>query len=151
MKKFIFPFARVLDWRRSQERVEKATLERLYAALNEIQTRIVKTRQEKAAFERDLLGSGSLSGADLTALARYKSFVAAQCAAWEQDASAQQKRIGQQIGELTRRRRDVQLLERLEDRKRRAWNTEADRELQQQADEAHLARQHGTHARTPPR
>ncbi|MBV8842945.1 MAG: hypothetical protein JO307_09050, partial [Bryobacterales bacterium] len=61
MRKFSFPLARILDWRRTQAGIEEMKLSRLQAELRDLEARIAHARQEQADSERDLLQSGCMT------------------------------------------------------------------------------------------
>ncbi len=140
MKKFVFPLSRVLDWRRLHSRIEEAKLEQLQAELRGIEARAGKARAALAESERTLLNSASVTGAALAALDAFKRSVAAECANLAENAAACGRRIAAQRQLLARKRLDARLLEKLQDRRFAAWKVEMERELEQQAEEAHLSR-----------
>ena len=140
MKKFAFPLARVLDWRRTQAGIEEMKLSRLHSELRDLESRIAHAREEQADSERDLLQSGSMTGASLAALDSFKKSVAAECARLEALAGGTRKRIAQQVAAVAARRRDARLLEKLGQKKLERWKAEYSREIEQQAEEAHISR-----------
>ncbi len=140
MKKFTFPLARVLDWRRTQLRLEESNLERFYTELRAIETQLRETERARAKAGRELMASGSATGAELAALDRFRRASTEQCAKLGESASASRKRIAAQMQAVLRRQREVRLLEHLEARKLAAWNTELAREIDREASELHLVK-----------
>lgn len=140
MKKFLFPLGRVLDWRRAQARLEEAKLHRLYAELQTLTARSAALVEEQTQSERALLSAGSISGADLAALDTFKKGVAAEQARLALAASTCRQRIQLQIQIAMQKRRDARLIEKLEQRKLTAWKAGLLKEIDQQAEELHLAK-----------
>jgi flagellar export protein FliJ len=140
MKKFNFPLARVMDFRRMQARVEEVKLETLYAELRAIDTREVALIQEKAQAEKTLKSAKSVTGFDLEV---YDSYRVAMKEDQKRIAKARadcRKRIDGQLAVLMAKRRDVKLLEHLKEHRFEKWEKEMAKEIDQQAEEAYLAK-----------
>jgi len=142
MTKFTFPLARVLDWRRTQVQLEETTLERLYAELRALETRLHEARRERDQAGCWLLAGGSVTGAELAALDSFRKASAVECAKLAASATAMRPRIAAQLQVVIQKRRDVKLLDLLHARKLQTWNLELDREIDREAGELHLARFH---------
>jgi flagellar export protein FliJ len=140
MQKFIFPLARVLDWRRTQVRVEQSTLERLYAELHRIEARLRETHSTIQQAGRELIAAGSATGLELNALDHFRKASAIECAKLADSAAASRQRIAAQLQIVIQKRHDVKLLEHLLTRKLDAWNAEFAREIDNEASELHLAK-----------
>jgi flagellar export protein FliJ len=140
MKKFTFPLRRVLDWRRTESRLEELKLGRLSAELRGIEERIAHARAEQFASITAVATKPGATGADLAALDSFKKAVSAECARLENQAAGCRKKIARQIEAVAGKRRDARLLEKLEQRKLTTWKLEFDRELDRQAEESHLSR-----------
>lgn len=140
MKQFRFALARVLDWRRTQLRVEENKLETLYAELRAIEAQLRETEHAREESGRELIQAGSATGAELAALDRFQLASTAECARLSEAASASRQRIGAQMPAVLRRQREVRLLEHLAARKLAAWNTELAREIDKEASELHLVK-----------
>ncbi len=144
MKKFEFPLDRVLDWRRTQARLEESKLERLRADLRAIESQLadaVRVREESA---RELITAKSVTGMELAALDDFRQASATECAKLAQASAEAVKRVTDQLVVVTAKRRDVKLLENLRTRRLDAWNSELNREIELEAGElflAHLGRQ----------
>jgi flagellar export protein FliJ len=140
VKKFTFPLARVLDWRRTQLQVAESKLEQLYAELRAIETRLRDTERAREQSGRELIAMGSATGAELAALDRFRQVSREESAKLGESASASRQRIGAQMQAVLLRQREVRLLEHLEARKLAAWNTELAREVDREASELHLVK-----------
>jgi flagellar export protein FliJ len=142
MKKFDFPLRRVLDWRRTQVQVEESKLERLYANLRDVETRLRETYASREQAGRDVVASGSATGGELVALGNFRKAAAAECARLAEAVAALRKSIAAQLQVVVQKRRDVKLLEHLHTRKLETWNAELAREIDTEAGELHLAKLH---------
>jgi hypothetical protein len=139
MKKFNFPLSRVMDWRRTHVQLEQAKLERLHAELHGLEGRAAILRTDVDKSHRALVISRAATGAELAALDAFRRAAAAQCALLETAAIGCRKRIATQMDIIVQRRREVRLLERLHDRRFTEWTADYAKEIDQQADELHLA------------
>ena len=140
MKKFTFPLARVMDFRRMQARLEQVKLEALYAELRAIDTREVALIQEKVQSEKALKSAASVTGFDLELFDTYRRAAKEEQKRMDQARADCRKRIDAQLALLTAKRRDVKLLEHLKDRRFEKWEKEMFKEIDHQAEEAYLAR-----------
>jgi flagellar export protein FliJ len=140
MHKFSFPLSRVLDWRRAQVQLEEATLERLYAELRALETRLLEVRLRREESGRWLFAAGSATGAELASLDSFEKASTVECARLAGFAAATRPRIAAQLQVVIQKRRDVKLLELLHARKLQAWNQELDREIDREAGELYLAK-----------
>ena len=140
MKKFEFPLSRVLEWRRSQARIEAAKLARLNTEL------LTTEKQQKnliGEFDRQrevLVRAESHTAFELTMFDEYRKSVVIDWAKLEQIRTQTRARILKQIDVVSAKRRDLRLLERLHDRRHTEWSVELSREIDQQAEEAYLTR-----------
>lgn len=139
MKKFHFPLDRVLDWRRTQVRMEQIKLERMLAELRQLELQAASVLGEREAAQRAVVQSSSSLGSELQAFSSFRSASAKRSAALERDRSASLERVSAQREVLSRKERDVRLLEKLREDRLRQWVQEQDREIDQQAAESHLA------------
>jgi hypothetical protein len=145
MKKFAFQLNRVMDWRRSQARAEEVKLERLHAELRAIDVRDANLKQERAESERTLLAAPVATGCELAALDVFQRYTEAERTRIARARADCNRRIGAQWEVVNVKRRDVRLLERLKDRRLKTWVAELGREIDQQADEAYLAKWNRRH------
>jgi len=140
MRSFHFPLERVLRWRRNEFEAEEL---RLTMLLDE-QQRLESARQQiRAAGERagrQLMTAGTLDGGDLEALSRYRERLDRDREHNERQQRDAGQRIVDQRARLLAARRRVRLLEKLRGRRRESWQVQWDRELEDFAGEAFLAR-----------
>jgi len=140
MKKFHFPLDRVLDWRRTQIRMEQIKLEQMLAELHRIEGQAAAAREERESAQRAVVQSSSSLGSELLAFNTFRSASTARSAGLERDRSACLERIRAQRAVMSRKELDVRLLEKLREDRLLAWMQEQDREIDQQAAEGHLGR-----------
>jgi flagellar export protein FliJ len=140
MKKFDFPLARAMDFRRMQARLEEIKLEALYAELRAIDQREVALIQEKVQAEKALKSAKSVTGFDLEVFDAYRLSTKEDQKKMDKARADCRKRIDAQLAVLTVKRRDVKLLEHLKERRFEKWEKEMFKEIDQQADEAYLAK-----------
>ena len=139
MKKFTFPLARVLDWRRTQVVIEEGKLGRLQAELNATEERIAAARRAREESQRNVLSANSMTGAELAALDDFMKASMVESRKLERSAAEARKGVSAQVQIVILRRRDALLLETLHDRKQEAWNLELDKVIDLEAGELHLA------------
>ena len=140
MKKFNFPLARVMDFRRMQARVEEVKLEALYAELRAIDTREVTLIQQKVQAEKTLKSAKSVTGFELEVFDSYRVAMTEDQKRMDKARADCRKRIDAQLAVLTAKRRDVKLLEHLKETRFEKWEKEMFKEIDQQAEEAYLAK-----------
>ena len=144
MKKFTFSLDRVLEFRRSQARIEEVKLEHLYAerAAIDLRERTLREehRQTLALSVRQGEQAGGISGEELAALDRFGHHMLTEFRRCAQSRASCAQRMAAQLQAVAAKRRDVKLLERLKHQGRTAWDREFEREIAQSAEEAHLAK-----------
>src|SRR6266478_4136501 len=113
MKQFRFGLDRVLDWRRTQARIEEVGLEALHGELRDLGTQADKLAHERNTAGRELLASGRMTGVELALLDSFHRAVDAETSRLATARADCRRRINAQIEKVTLRRRDVKLLERL--------------------------------------
>jgi hypothetical protein len=140
MKRFTFRLDRVLDWRNTQARIEETKLERLHVARRNIDAREAALEAARAQSETALLAGGKAMGQELAALDRFRRHVAAERLRLQPARQECGKQIAAQILVLAAKRRDVKLLEKIKQQRLDGWTSDLSREIDQQADEAFLAK-----------
>jgi hypothetical protein len=140
MKKFQFSLGRVMAFRSAQARVEEMKLEVLYAELRAVDTREVALIQEKMQSEKALKSSPSVSGFDLEVFDAYRLATKEEQKRMDKARADCRKRIDPQLRVVMIRHRDVRLLEKLKERRFEKWEKEMFKEIDQQAEEAYLAK-----------
>jgi hypothetical protein len=139
MKKFAFPLARVMDWRRAQVQVEEAALEILRAELRGVESRLAETRAAREQAAKAPPAGEFVTGAELSALDRFRKATAVECVRLSEAAAESRQRVGVQLQVVIRKRRDFRLLENLRQSRIDAWKTDLEREIDREAAELHLA------------
>ena len=140
MKRFSFPLGRVMDFRRMQARVEEVKLEGMYAELRAIDTREVALIQQSVESEKALRAAKSVSGFDLELFDSYRHAMKDEQKRMDKARAECRKKIDAQLEVLTKKRRDVKLLELLKEQRHVKWEKEMFKEIDQQAEEAYLTK-----------
>jgi flagellar export protein FliJ len=136
MKPFRFRLEKVLSWREAQLAMEEADLERLRSDLHRIEAAIdALALRDEAATER-MRKMRSASGSDISDIARYHDWVIQEEKVLRSRVLECGRQIEQRTDAITATRRKVELLERMKDRRREAWDAESDLELEQLAGES---------------
>jgi hypothetical protein len=140
MKKFTFPLERVLVWRRTQARVEEIKLEHLHADRHTLEARRKFLAGESIRTLTAIIRASPVTGSDLEALDRFRMSTAAQAVRVGVALRDLDRQIATQTEAVTARRRDVKLIEQLREEKFQKWQRAFQKEIDQQADESHLAK-----------
>ena len=140
MKKFEFKLDRVMDWRRTQARLEEAKLEHLFAGLREIDRKEAALLEQERESSQAVVDSDSVSGFDLGVLDAFKQTLVPQRIRFEMARVECRKQIAVQTQILAVKRRDVRLLEKLKAQRLTKWTAEMLREIDQQAEESYLSK-----------
>ena len=145
MKKFSFTLERVLEWRRAQAHREEVKLERLYGELHALEAsgealRGQRHQAEAELRERSTRAGPALTGEDLGALSAFQTFAAAELGRLAQARAQCLQQIEIQTQVLVSHRRNAKLFEMLKEQRLAAWLRENEREISQQAEEAHTAK-----------
>jgi flagellar export protein FliJ len=130
----------VLSWRRTELRSEEARLGPLVAERARLEAADVDLGRAHAHAQEDLLASGPVNGAELEALAQYRVRLERQKIAVAQKAQQCRERIAAQQGRIIEAQRRARLLEKLRERRLEEWRNTGDREMENFAGEAFLAR-----------
>jgi flagellar protein FliJ len=140
VKRFEFPLSHVLDFRRRQLGQEEARLEALQAERRALETESGRLERETRETRSELIVTGSADAESLLAcdlylrrLAKERKQQAGRMAEWQGRAAAQQRAV-------VEARRQVRLLEKLEERRRREWRAGVNREQEELSAELYLAR-----------
>jgi len=140
VKRFEFPLERVRQWRDEQASIEESKLEQLFTALRAVDARRSSLDREQAVNQQAVLTASSVPAVELAALDKFlehgkrqRQILAGQRAECERLLEAQRQRVMEA-------RRNFQLLDKLKQRRRTAWQADFDRELEAQAAESYLAR-----------
>jgi len=129
-----------MDFRRMQARLEEIRLEGLYAELRAIESRDSAVALEGEMSEKALKAAPSVTGFDLELFGSYRSSLREERTRIEKIRAECRQRIDAQLRVLAARRREVRLLEKLEEQRLEKWEQEILKEIDQQAEEAYLAK-----------
>jgi flagellar export protein FliJ len=140
MKKFSFPLARVMDFRRLQARVEEAKLEKIYAELRAVDARENAMRQQRAEAGKAMQAVTSAMGSELAMLGQFDQAFIEERKRMDKIRVECRKRIAMQFNVLMKKRRDVRLLEKLKDQRFEVWEKEMWKEIDQQAEESYVSK-----------
>ena len=140
MKRFTFPLNRVIDWRRMQARAEELKVEQLYAEMRGIDARAAELNQERAHSEQKLIAAPASTAEDMAALGAFQRFTIAEQRRLDAKRVACGEKIAAQTLALAARRRDARLIEKVKERRLTEWRAQYAREIDQQAEEAYLAK-----------
>lgn len=139
MRKFQFQLESALTWRRQREQTVRARLEELAGRKAGLQQ---QRREVEARFldaQAETLGRKSLASEELAALDGYRRASDMRQHAIDGELQTLEAAIAAQRAELVEAGRQTRLLEKLKDRRRAAWQREADVLLEQEASELYLA------------
>jgi flagellar export protein FliJ len=140
MRSFKFSLERVLGWRRIELRTEEARLAPLVAESCRLSVAHLAIIGAHERAQRDLLSSGPVDGAQLEALARYRTRLEKQKTVVEQKAQLCREQIAAQQVRIIEAQRRARLLEKLRGRRLEEWRVAGEREMENFAGEAFLAR-----------
>jgi flagellar export protein FliJ len=140
MQTFQFRLERILSWRRKEFEAEKVRLGPLMAAQKQLEA---VQREIAAAWDRagrELLSGGPVYGTDLVALGGFRARLERDLEANARQRQEGAEKIAVQQGRVIEADRRVRLLEKLRHRRLDEWRAAWDRELENFAGEAFLAR-----------
>lgn len=142
MKRFEFPLQRVADWREKQLVLEEVKLERLNAELRILDARRTALDTQQAASDRAVLQARTVASEELHRLDDFRRYAKNQRSLIAGQRTQAERKIDEQRTTLLEARRNLELLRRLHSKRLAGWKLEFNRELEQQAAEAHLSRTH---------
>lgn len=132
MKKFRFPLEKLLNYRRGRLSAEQARLERLLAEQAAIERRRAALEREERLVMESLRRLPVLFSSDLAAAEGFRRFAAAECVRLLSEAGMLASRIEAQKNAVLSARREVEILERLREKRLHDWRAEIDKEMEQQ-------------------
>lgn len=140
MKKFRFPLQHLLNYRRARLAAEQAKLEKILAEQRSLEQRRAALEQEDRAIRENLRRLPELSSAEIEAAAAFRRYAEAEAVRLLSAEGELASRLERQREALLAARREVEVLERLRERKREDWRRELDREMEAQVAELVVAR-----------
>ena len=140
MKRFDFKLSKVRAWTDTRRQIEEANLESLLAELRQLDEDLAKTIEQCEQFGRELYQRERLDSLSLVAFNDFRQFVAREKTRVDRARTELNQKIDVQRDLLTEVKRKIALFDKLKDRQHIVWQAEADRELQQLADESVASR-----------
>jgi len=140
MKRFEFRLDRVVAWREEQLDLEESRLHQFQAELQHLEARRTALDSEEAASANALVRVAAVSAEDLHQEDRFRRYAAHERELIALKKTATERSINEQRARVLEARKKLELLKRLRARRLAAWTADLDRELEQQAAEAHLSR-----------
>lgn len=140
MKKFRFPLDKLLNYRRSRLSEQQAALERLLAGKAALEARRAALEREERLVMDALRRMPVLGAENLLAADGFRRFAALESARLLGVVRQFVSRIEAQRAAVVAARREVEVLERLRERRLNAWRQEVDRQTEQQVAELVIAR-----------
>lgn len=140
MKKFRFPLERLLNYRRARLADEQARLERILAEQRALRERRAALEREDRTIREILRRMPVLTSAELEAAAAFRLYAEAELVRLISAEGELASRLERQREALLSARREVEVLERLREKKREDWRRELDREMETQVAELVIAR-----------
>ena len=140
MKRFQFPLQRVFEWRSLQMRSAEEKLARLQEQQAGLVHRENSLRAAEVKAAMGLLKLPTMDGSDLQSLAAFQLRMRSQRAELHAARARCQAEIVQQRTRVLIARRDFRVLEKLKEKRLRSWIYLTDREIENTAADAYLAR-----------
>jgi len=140
MKKFRFPLEKLLRYRRARLVAEQGKLERILAEQRTVQDRRAALEREDRVVMENLRRLPVLTSVELEAASAFRRFAEAETARLISVEGELASRLERQREALLAARREVEVLERLRERKYDDWRRELDREMESQVADLVVAR-----------
>ncbi|HTS31738.1 MAG TPA: hypothetical protein VMH81_37975 [Bryobacteraceae bacterium] len=140
MKAFHFPLQKVLDWRRTQLELEEMRFRQQSAALAGLDRASTQLAAAGSTAERQVRAWKPVAGSELSALGSYRLHVKLKETELARSRAECRQELGRRESAMLEARRRLRLLERLKERRLAEWCRERDRELEDLASEAYLAK-----------
>ncbi|MEQ1947280.1 MAG: hypothetical protein ABL995_08825 [Bryobacteraceae bacterium] len=137
MKRFSFPLERVLEWRRTQQRLEEIKLEGIHSELRLIDAENTAIKGQWGALHK-LPVTGGFTSLELAARDQFRRHLTLEQKRLTQARRAVEARLSTQLTALAKKRRDVLLLEKIRTRRWEEWSRALTNEIDLQAAEAAL-------------
>jgi hypothetical protein len=140
MKAFQFRGERVLDWYRKQAQLEEKRLSDCIASRHRAQKAIDDLRADRERVARELISHAEIRACELASLEPYRIYTRKMELDLIRDLEGWERAITAQRLKVHALQRRVRLLEKLRERRRAEHVYQMDRELEELASEAYLAR-----------
>ena len=139
MKRFEFPFERVMEWRDKLAEKERVQLQRLHGTRSELQGALAHLQATIGECGVRPASGHDIHATDLQQAASYVQALRSQEQAVGRRQQECQTAIVRQTAVCVSTKRDHELLVRLRDRRFTAWETELNRETENTAADSWLA------------
>lgn len=140
MKRFRFPLQRLLNYRRSRLAGEQARLDHLLAEQVRLEERRAALGREERTVAESIRRLPVLTAEQLTAVACYRRYAASELARLASESALAAARVAAQREAVLSARREVEVLEKLRERRHEGWRRELDQETERQTAELVVAR-----------
>jgi flagellar export protein FliJ len=140
MSPFRFPLQKVLDWRRTQLELEEIQFRQQAASLAGLDQASAQLSSAGNTAEQQVRDWNPVAGGELAALGSFRLHVKMKVTELAVPRAECRKELGRQENVMLEARRRLRLLERLKDRRLAEWRAARDKELEDLASEAYLAK-----------
>ena len=140
MTRFEFRVQSVLNWRKTQLDTEESRLKQLVAERAEIDREIAALHAERVLTELQIRDAPAIPAVELWALKGYRERARDRAGALERRRRDCEQRIAAQRERVTEARRRLRLLEKLRETRQAEWTYLEQRERENLAGDAYLAR-----------
>jgi hypothetical protein len=140
MNSFRFPLQKVLDWRRTQLELEDLRFRQQSAAMADLDRASARLNASGSTAERQVRIWNPLAGGELAALGSFRLHVKLKETELAVPRAECRKELGRRESVMLEARRRLRLLERLRERRLAEWCEARDKELEDLASEAYLAK-----------
>ncbi len=139
MRAFDFSLRQALAWRKTQQELEEAKLQQLFARMEELRLAGLRLEMARTRAEAAVREAAVVDARELWALAAHRERLRAEKAAVAARQTACEREISTQRDKVRDAQRQYRLLEKLEQRRWLEWRRAADLELDNLAAESYLA------------
>jgi flagellar export protein FliJ len=140
MKAFQFRLDRVLDWYGNLYKIEQTRLASVMTALHAIQQTIARFQAECLSVERDIIGRSDIPASDFAALGLYRLRARKLEQDFTQELQRRDKAVRDQMRRVQEAQRRLRLMEKLRERRLAEHHYHENKELEELAAEAFLAK-----------
>jgi hypothetical protein len=137
---FRFTFEKVLEWRRAELEAEEGKFRLQAAAAAALDGELAALEADGIRAETTVRQWRAVLGSELSALAEFRRHIRQRELQLLNARTEARQLLAERRAAMMEARRRCRLLERLKERRQAEWKRAADRELEQFAAEAHLAR-----------
>ena len=140
MQRFQFRLERVLGWRRKKCQMEETRLAVCLGLVHAAERQIEHLRAERTSIDQELLKRSAIAAADFLNLSRYRLRAGKEAIELDKELQQREMSAADQLGRVQRAQQGVKLLEKMRERRLEEHTAAGNRELENLAAEAYLAR-----------